>query len=511
MSYYTTAFPVYTFLLAISSAGLPVAISKMVAERVTLNDYKAAYKVFRTALKSMIIIGFITTIIMIAMSRQIATVLGRPEASLAIKAIAPSLFFVAILSAYRGYFQGVQQMSPTAVSQIIEQVVKVIIGLALAKLWISKGEIYGAAGAILGITVSEIIAFLYLVLLYKKKKGAFKNKVKSSRYLSLTNNIGRKLLYLSVPVIVGACAMPLVQLADTAIITNTLNGMTNIWLIGKEIVLNQKTVDTLFSLLTAYVNPIVNMPAILSLALAMSLVPSISAARARENELGVSRTAGIGIKLALLIGLPCAVGLYLLATPIVHLLYAGLSGDNLIIAGRLLGIMAFAVLFLTILQTMTGILQGLGKTYLPVINLFIGIVVKILASIVFIRMPEINIQGAAYGTTACYAIAALLDIFCVIRYTSAKINIMDNFIKPLLAAGFMGLAVYLMMPTVASGAYSRLVTMEVIAAAVVLYVVFIFLFGALNQKDMEFIPGGDRITALMIKLRIWKRDRGTRN
>ena len=127
MSYYTTAFPVYTFLLAISSAGLPVAISKMVSERVTLNDYKAAYKVFRTAIKAMVIIGIVTTVLMISLSKQIATVLGRPDASLAIAAIAPSLFFVAILSAYRGYFQGIQRMTPTAVSQIIEQVGKAIV------------------------------------------------------------------------------------------------------------------------------------------------------------------------------------------------------------------------------------------------------------------------------------------------------------------------------------------------------------------------------------------------
>ena len=138
MSYYTTAFPVYTFLLAISSAGLPVAISKMVSERVALHDYRAAYAVFRKAMKAMVIIGFVTTVLMMALSRPIATILGRPDASLAIKAIAPSLFFVAIISAFRGYFQGMQQMLPTAASQIIEQIVKVVFGLLLSWLWIGK-------------------------------------------------------------------------------------------------------------------------------------------------------------------------------------------------------------------------------------------------------------------------------------------------------------------------------------------------------------------------------------
>ena len=507
MSYYTTAFPVYTFLLAISSAGLPVAISKMVAERTALGDYKAAHGVFTKAAKAMFVIGLITTILMAGLSRPIATILGRPDASLAITAIAPSLFFVAIISAYRGYFQGVQQMLPTAVSQIIEQVVKAIAGLLLASLWIGKGEIYGAAGAVLGITISELFALAYLIIRYQMQRADFKMQVTSDRYAELTKNIGRKLIYLAMPIIVGACAMPIVQLADTAIITNTLNSMKNILLFGQEVILDSKIVDSLFSLLTAYVNPIINMPAVFSLALAVSFVPSISASKARDDLMGIARKSGIGLKLSLLIGLPCATGLYLMSTPIIHLLFFKLHGDNLLIAGNLLAIMAIAVLFLTILQTMTGILQGLGKTYLPVINLFIGIGVKILISIFLIRIPQINIQGAAYGTVACYAIAALLDVACVIKYAKARPKIVQDILKPILATACMGLVVYLIMPQVASGEYSRFVTIGVILIAIVAYAFFTFLLGVIHKEEMEYLPGGKRITAALVRLKIWKADK----
>ena len=511
MSYYTTAFPVYTFLLAISSAGLPVAISKMVSERTALGDYKAANAVFSKATKSMVVIGLVTTILMAGLSRPIATILGRPDASMTIQAIAPSLFFVAIISAYRGYFQGMQQMVPTAVSQFIEQVVKAIAGLLLASLWISKGEIYGAAGAVLGITISEFFALVYLAVRYQVRKAEFQTQIASEHYADLTKNIGRKLIILATPIIVGACAMPIVQLADTAIITNTLNSMRSIVLFGKEVILNARIVDSLFSLLTAYVNPIINMPAVFSLALAVSLVPSISASKARSDQEGISKKAGIGLKLSMLIGLPCAAGLYLMSTPIIHLLFAKLKGDDLFIAGNLLKIMAIAVLFLTILQTMTGILQGLGKTYLPVINLFIGIGVKILASIFLIRIPGINIQGAAYGTVACYAIAALLDVICVIKYTKARPRIVQDLLKPILATVGMGLVVYILMPQVPSGEYSRLVTIGVILIAVVAYVLFTFLFGAINREDMDYLPGGKRITPILIKLKIWRADAGAKN
>jgi len=476
----------------------------MVSERTALHDYQAAHAVFRRAIRAMVGIGLVTTVLMIALSRPIATVLGRPDASLAIMAIAPSLFFVAVISAFRGYFQGMQQMMPTAVSQIIEQVGKVAAGLLLAWLWIGKGAIYGAAGAVLGITVSEVFAFVYLLVLYRGRKADFKKHTASARHADLTKNIGRKLVYLATPIIVGACAMPLVQLADTAIITNTLNSMKSIVLFGQEIVLDSNIVDSLFSLLTAYVNPIVNMPAVFSLAI--SLVPSVSSSKARGDLKGISNKAGIGIKLSMLIGLPCAAGLYLLSTPIMHLLFAGLKGDNLIIAGNLMGIMAIAVLFLTILQTMTGILQGLGKTYLPVINLFVGIGVKILISILLIRMPEVNIRGAAYGTVVCYAIAALLDVICVVKYAKARLRIFHNFIKPMLATACMGFAVYVLMPHVASGEYSRLMTIGVILIGIVVYAFFAFLFGAINREDTEYLPGGKRIASVMTRLGIWKAD-----
>ncbi len=504
MSYYGRAFPIYTFLLALSSAGLPVAIAKMVAERVTLCDYKAAYAVFRRALKAMFFIGLATTVIMVAFSGQIAAALGSPDTQYAIMALGPSLFFVAVMSAYRGYFQGMQRMTPTAVSQMIEQIVKVAAGLTLASVWVKQGEVYGAAGAVLGISISEVAACLYMMILYKKKLGIFRRREKSARYRELTRNIGKQLAFLAAPIIIGACAMPIVQNADSAIITHTLNGMRSVLLIGKEIPLDEKTVNSLYSLATTYPNSITNLPAVFSLALSMSLVPSIAASKTENNMRSIAQKSGIGLKLSMLVGLPSAAGLFFLSTPIMHLLYAGLKGDYLLIGGQLLGILAISVFFLTILQTMTGILQGLGKTYLPVINLFIGIGVKIAVSVITIKIPEINVQGSAYGTLACYAIAALLDIICVIRCAHMRVKLLDDFVKPLLATAGMSAAVYFMMPPVASGAYSRLMTLVVIAAAVVVYLLLIFIFGALKPEDMKFIPGGGKIASLMYRLNIWK-------
>ena len=189
----------------------------------------------------------------------------------------------------------------------------------------------------------------------------------------------------------------------------------------------------------------------------------------------------------MLLGLPCAAGLYFLATPIMHLLFRRLQDVNpdpniaqlylLSTAGDLLATMAAAVLFLTILQTMSGILQGLGKTYIPVINLFIGVVVKIVLSFILIRIPSINMQGAFIGTLACYAIAAVLDVAFVIKYARAKLRVIGDFIRPMLAAGVMGVFVYLMLPYLKEQTpqgtilFSAPFTILVILAAMVIYFV----------------------------------------
>ncbi len=498
MAYYQAAYPTYVFLLAIASAGMPVAISKMVSERIALNDYKGANDVFRKALRSLLLIGVVASVLMVLLSNPIANIVGIPESSYSFIAIAPSLFFVAVISAYRGYFQGLQMMSPTAFSQLIEQAGKLGLGLYFAYLWKDYGLEYGAAGAMLGVTISEILAFIFMLAVYRIRKTDIKSKISKTTALRcqpIEAGIGSRLFHLALPVIIGACAMPLVQLADTAIVTNSL----------MDIGYTYDRAKGLFGLLTGFVNPLINMPAVLSMALAMSLVPAISSSLAKNDSLGAAKKSGMGFKLTLLVGLPCAVGFFLLAQPIMHLLFSSLKGDSLETAGTLLAIMAIGVLFLTILQTMTGILQGLGKTRIPVINLFIGVAVKIAVSLIYIRIPDVNVKGAAIGTVACYAVAALLDVFFVLKYAKFRLNISEYIFKPVLAAGIMGVFTYFAMPFFSTMISERMATVLTIAASGLIYIILIFVFGALKRDDMEFIPGGSRITRFMNKLGFWSK------
>ena len=217
----------------------------------------------------------------------------------------------------------------------------------------------------------------------------------------------------------------------------------------------------------------------------------------------VQERSAIGFRLALLIGLPCALGFAFLADPILRLLYPTMSADTLTTTTSLLAVMSFGVLFLTMLQTMTGVLQGLGKVTVPVINLAIGAVVKLVVSLTLTQQPQINIMGAAIGTLSCYAVAAVLDIIMVVKYSKIRFKLLDYVVKPIICGGIMTVivlyvykALYLKSNTVAC--------LVSIAAGAVIYIALLFILRALRPEDMETIPGGGKITKIMRKLHIWR-------
>lgn len=499
MANYTVAYPIYAFLVVISTAGLPAAISKMVSERVTVGDYRGAHKVFQSALKMLFLIGIISTAVMFALSGAIANLNNMPSARLSLMLISPSLFFVALLSAYRGYFQGLQQMVPTATTQLVEQLVKLAAGLYLASLWISKGVEWGAAGALLGVSLSEVCAFVLIVGLYNRKKRDIKHKLKESSTRSFKSGGGTTsgLIMIALPITIAACIMPLIMSLDSLIINNVLPNVD-------YSAYNPLTAKESFGLLTGAVNSLVNMPAVLSIALCMSLVPAISEAKAKKDKLAVSRRSSMGFKLAVLIGVPSAVGMFLLAKPILAFLYSSLSDDALTQGAELLQIMSLAVLFLTLLQTLSGILQGAGKPFIPLISLLAGAIVKVVLSIILIKVPSLNIKGAAIGTAACYAIAAMLNLIAVIRVTKPKIKVVSDVIMPIISTAVMGVLVYFMYRSLEPALGNTKATLLCLLGAVLVYVVMLFVTGAAKKEDMTFIPGGNVITRFMNKLGFWE-------
>ncbi|HWS28574.1 MAG TPA: polysaccharide biosynthesis protein [Clostridia bacterium] len=488
MSYYEIVYGYYAWLLVISSSGLPTAISKTVSERVTLGDYYGARAVFKDSLVLMTLIGVITAPIMFFGADALAGLSTLTKASLSFRALAPSLFFVSIMCAYRGYLQGMQQMTGTAVSQIAEQVGKLVVGLYLAIRLLPRGPEYAAMGALIGVTISEFLGLAVIWLFYMSKRNQFARALKrSDRRIYKRGAFMKALLLIAIPITIGASISPLTGIMDGILIVSTL----------KNLGFNVEAAQTAYSLLRTNVTTLVNMPGVLTMALAMSLVPAISAYVAKKDFKRAKVAARLGMKLALIIGLPCAVGLFVLSKPVLLLLYPSLTGSQLSLASELLKTASVGVIFLSLVQSMTGVIQGLGKPSIPVFNLFIGFVLKVVVMLILMNIPSINIQGAAVSTVVCYAFAGIADTVYTVRKTGMRLDIFDSLVKPAAASLVMGLAASVINNLLEAAGHERLGAIVGVLVGVLIYAALMLLLGMFSPEELDMIPGGNKIRALL--------------
>lgn len=488
MQYYEAVYPYYSTLLVISSAGLPTAISRMVAEHSTLGDMAGAKKVFQKSLIMLVCIGAVTTALMYLGADFLAKTTVGAGAAMSFRMMSPALLIVSIMCAYRGYLQGLQQMTGTAMSQLAEQAGKLAIGLYLAHLWMPKGLEYGAMGAVAGVTLSELLALIVVALFYafRKRDLAPLEPSDPQTPAESTGRIFRNLLAIAIPVTIGASIMPIMGIVDASLIKSTLI----------DIGFSEAAASMRFVALRSNVTNIINMPAVLTIALAMSLVPTVSAARATKDIKGIHKASAMGIKLAMFIGIPCSIGLFALAAPAIDFLY-DIDPERLAIASALMRTSAIGVIFLSLVQTLTGILQGVGKQHIPVINLFIGGVVKVVLMLTLMKNPNIEIQGAAISTTACYIVAGVLDAIFLIRYTKLRLKVMDTFIKPIVASLIMGSVAYFAYGFVMKYLSSNTIaTAAAIAVGFGLYLVLTLWMRMFTKDDFSLIPGGRLLARL---------------
>ena len=486
MAYYEAVYPYYSWLLVVSSAGIPTAISRMVAERVTMGDYAGARRVFRKAQVLLLGIGVCTMLIMFLGAGWFASLVEVGEGVvLSFRALAPALLFVSVMCAYRGYLQGLQCMTGTAVSQLVEQVVKLCAGLFFAARLLPFGLEYAAMGALLGISLSELLALAVIALFYVRKRRML--PAETARTQALEGGVIKTLLSIAIPVTIGASIMPMTGIIDSVLIVSTL----------RDIGFTDAEANMRYVALRTNVTTVINMPAVLTTSLAMSLVPAVSAARRRHN-LGSVRSISItAIKLSMIVGLPCAAGLFVLSRQVIDFLY-DITPDRLAIAASLMRISAVGVVFLSLVQTLTGIIQGLGKQQVPVFNLVAGALVKVILMLTLMRNPDINIDGAAIATVACYAVAGVLDLLYLTRLARLRIRIWELFGKPLVASLLMGGVTYLAEAALSNMlGTTSLSTLLSVGVGVVVYAALVLLLRMFSPDDLRRIPGGARLNRLL--------------
>ena len=473
MGLFGMAYPVYTIILSISAAGVPLAISKMVSERYAAGDRTSILRILKLSLLLLAGIGLLAGLLLFLAAPFLASnIMKDPRAALSIGAIAPAVFFVSLMSAYRGFFQGLQDMIPHASSQVIEQTVRVATMFLFAYLLLPYGVEYAAAGATFGAVTGAVGGLVYLILIYRRRSESLLDHLPpglpDGAEQASTRRILRTILQLAIPISLSSMILPLMNLIDAAVVPSRLHAA------GVE------DATALFGVLTGFAMPFVVLPTVFTAALSMSLVPSISEAYAlRKQELVELRTRA-GIRAAVLSGLPASAGLIVLSTALPTLLYDTPS------AGPPLAILAAGLVFISVQQTTSGILQGLGFPNLPMRNLLIGTLLKLVLTWNLTALPEWNIKGAALATSCGFLAACLLNVWEVSRRVNLN-RVLSTFSKPLLSVGIMAGAAYWVLDFVSSQAGLLLGILFSVAAGVVVYAVLLWLLRAIEQEELDMI------------------------
>ncbi len=493
LAYYQGAYPVYVFLLTLSTAGIPTAISKLISERQAVDEYEEAHRVFKISFVLMFAIGLATAAILFFGADYICGVMKNPGAYYSMRAIAPALFFVPMMAAMRGYFQGMQDMAPTATSQVVEQFFRVGFGLALAIILMSSSGLeYAAAGASSGAAFGGLFGTIAIFCIYVRRKKDILKKVKSGvvRAKESSGAIVKKILAIAIPVTIGASIMPIMNLIDSALVMRRLQTAAGF---------TESAAESLYGQLSGMVASIINFPQVISMGIAVSLVPVISAAFKKRDMDFVHKNVELGMRTALLVGLPCSFGIVVLAEPIMLLLYP-LQKASAVSSASCLFIMGIGVMFLSSVQTLTGILQGIGKPLIPVRNMIVGAVVKIACTYFLVGIASINVKGAAFGTVCAYAIAAILDFIAVKRYTGTKFNPSMTFVKPLVSSVIMAAAVYIAYKVSAMVFGNSISTIISVLVGIAVYGFIIIAIKGITAEEIRTLPKGRKLAKIVSKI-----------
>ena len=508
MSYFNIAYSIFTTLYVVSTAGLPTAIAIMISG--TQNDAgkkKQTERIFRVALILFFCLGIIGTSVMLFFSKQLAAMMGSEFSRLSIMAISPTLFFVCLSSAIRGYFQGNQHMLPIAISEIMEAIGKFAIGIALGFYAISIGKSIeiAAAYAIFGITIGVAVGMVFLVIskiLYSSKKTPQDDLYEQSVELAPHGKILAQMLSIAAPITLSSLALNLTGIIDSFTIINCMKTFATPE--QAEVAYgNYSTLAvTMSHLPSAFITPIASS---LTPALAAALVSYKAAGNTEEKKQKrevVFRVMHSCLKVAAIIAIPCAVGMSILAKPILHLLF---SNDRSVEqAAPLLSILSIAVFFTAMLTITTSILQAHRLQYKPIISMGCGIIVKIIINNVLISNSDIGVYGAPIGTLAAYFVMAFFNFCFVIKCVGIKPTFVKNFVKPLIAAMISSLVTIATYELIDRTGHPNVATVISIIVTAIIYFVFLFIFQTFTEQDIRILPKGDWICEKMKKMHLLK-------
>ena len=484
---YQLVFPVFSLLIVLASSGMPTSISKMTATRLAHHDYAGVRTVFRVSIITMLIVGVVVSALVLGLASVIANVQGNALGTLGYVGIAPAILFVCLLSVFRGYFQGHSNMIPTALSQIVEQAGKLIFGLLFAYLLVGYGIEYGAFGAILGVTLSEIIAVTVLYVIYLKNRqpapNYSQNGLQSTLHSTVTvgaqsaqaQGVNHKtqdknsfkstfseLIRTSTPIVLSSVTLPLLVMLDSFLVVNLLN----------QAGFDSTTATILWGIDSGAVNSLINMPIALCLAVAVSVVPAIAAL---NDKAEINVKINKALALTFVFCLPVIAVFLVLPEILTDILYQGSLGgaEFLHIASNLLLLGTPTILAGSVLQVQNSALQALGKGNITMYNMLFAGVIKIGLTLLLVPMASINIYGIALSSLAFYIVAVVLNAIYLRKKLSFRFSI-----KPVLPSIAGASLLLLFFANVVVLPISHiLIAVLAVSVGIVLYLFTLWVFG----------------------------------
>ena len=538
--YYNTAYTIFTPLYTIATAGIPVAVARMVSECVTLGRYRDVRRIFQISMTCFLITGTAGSLIMLFGSKFLAgTVCGNPGAFLSVIVLSPAVFFLCMTSAYRGYYQGLRNMYPTAVSQVIEAVVKVAVGLALTvlvtKLGISEyaetGKFLGmdlglsaeglseesaiapiaAAAAIAGVMISTMVGMLYMMISYRfKGDGISQSELYDAPEATSRKKLLKTLVIIAVPVCLATLSTNITNLIDLVSLMNRMEYALRLdhftvlemyeGLLPEGLEL-EGIPNYLYGVYSGMPVTLFNLVPAIAMTFGTAALPNVASAWTTHNRHRIKNSIDTVLRLTTLIAIPAGIGLSVMSEEVLALLYP-MRMNEVAIAAPLLKVMGITVIFVCTCASCHSILQGIGKERLPLIFMLIGAAVKLVVNYIFVAIPSLNIQAAPYGSLICYIIIMIMDIAAINHFGQIRINLYSTFIVPLFSGVLCGIGAkfsYFVFDILFS---ERLATVGAIGIAVVIYGISILLTKGITKKDFLMIPKGEKIAKVLEKIHL---------
>ena len=498
---YSAGYNIYALLLTISSIGVPNAVSKLISERITLGDVKGAHRIFKIALATFSVIGMAGTLFLLFGARTIANIMELPDAEMVLVVLSPSLFFVAICSVFRGFFNGQSKIKATANSQSLEQVFKTVFTIVVVELVVVFAGINTplmAAGATVATTLSTMMSFFYLYSYYKVHK---RDKLVEDEIVMRSSNVMKKrvleivkaILWVSIPMSLSAILTSINKNIDSFTVIRSLQNF-----------LPYEEARRHYGILSGKVELLTSLPLAFNIAFATALVPAIASARANNNiEKGVKRIS-FSLLTTVVIVLPCVVGMVVFADPILKLVFPNASDGAYIMQ-----ICVLATIFTAMEQTINGALQGLGKVFVPATALTIGVLAKLVLNLILVRIPYDvcplgGAVGAAFATDVCHIIAFCIVFIVLTRTVKLNLKFSKIVIKPIIACAMMAIVSYGLYNVLNGIIAQKWATIVALGVAVIVYLLSVIILKIYNEEDIVMLPGGTKIYSLLVKIGIYK-------